>query len=95
MREVNKYFLRGLLADGLLVITGIPLILIFLVYRYRGTCWDVLAVTLTRPCSFNEYLTREMPLLFLLVLLKFWWLILIVLLLLPAAGYALGRRRAA
>ena len=93
MKKNIRYMLHGLLADILLVITGTLLFLIILALGYRGKCWDVLAVTLARPCTFYEYLTRDVPFMLLLMLVEYWWLILIALLLPPVVGFLAGRRR--
>jgi hypothetical protein len=93
MTKANRYMLRGLLVGVLLVAAGVLLLLAVLGFSYRGRCWDVLAVTMTRPCSYREYMTGDVPMTLLLMALGYWWVILLALLLPPAAGYWVGRRR--
>jgi hypothetical protein len=94
--KARKYFLVGLLVDGLLLLAGIIVIMLFAAANYDGKCGLGLIFGSGRhPCSKSEYVWETTVLLVAVAVVYGWWLLLPLLALPPLAGYLVGRKRAA
>ena len=87
-----RYFIRGLIADVIILAAVSLYLLVSIALNYKGRCgvfWFFGGEG--HPCPFSEYMRREAGFIFLAILVELWWIILPVLVVIPALAYLIGR----
>ena len=96
MRKPVTYFLRGIIADGIILAVISLSLLVRIALSYKGRCGVFFFFGgQGRPCPRSEYVLEEAGFLVLGILddTQTWLLILLALGILPLLGYLIGRRR--
>ena len=94
MTKPFKYLVRGLIVNvGIFFIASLYLV-ITTALSYKGRCGVFYFFGGEgQPCSFLQYMRKELAFMSIVILFEFWWLIVPAFAVIPGIAYLIGRRR--
>ena len=93
MTKPTKYLAIALIVDSGIVFIAIALLVVTLALGYKGTCGVIVMGGVDPPCSFLEYMQKNLGFYLLVLVYYFWWLLLLLFVVIPGVAYFVGQVR--